>query len=113
MQDFLAGCVARYRELSGVVDLEPAYTPFIAEVRDPVSVHERGANRKIVPEDENVPDGKYRAIAPRVLMKILYAARVARFDLLRAVNHLACFFTRWDAACDRRLHQIVCYINTT
>ena len=46
-------------------------------------------------------------------MKILYGARLARFDLLRAVCHLACHITRWTSTCDRRLHRLVCYINST
>jgi hypothetical protein len=46
-------------------------------------------------------------------MKILYAARLARFDLLRAVNSLACHLTKWTKDCDRRLYRLVCYIHTT
>ena len=46
-------------------------------------------------------------------MKILYAARMARFDLLRAVCHLACFITKWTTECDKRLHSLVCYIHST
>ena len=38
--------------------------------------------------------GILQPLAARVLMKILYAARMARFDLLRAVCNLACFVTR-------------------
>ena len=36
-------------------------------------------------------------------MKVLYAARYARFDLLRAVCYLAQYITKWDQECDRRL----------
>ena len=46
-------------------------------------------------------------------MKILYGARSARLDILRAVSHLACYFTKWTSLCDRRLHQLVCYIHST
>lgn len=46
-------------------------------------------------------------------MKILYAARMARFDLLRAVNKLATYIVKWDDACDKRLYRLVGYINTT
>ena len=46
-------------------------------------------------------------------MKILYAARLARWDVLRAVNHLACFFTKWTTECDRKLHRLVSYLNET
>ena len=46
-------------------------------------------------------------------MKVLYGARSARLDLLRAVSHLACFFTKWSTKCDQRLHQLMCYIKST
>ncbi len=54
--------------------------------------------------------GELRPIAARVL-KVLYAARMARYDLLRAVNSLACNVTRWAVACDTQLHRLMCYIH--
>ena len=44
--------------------------------------------------------GQLQPIAARVLMKVLYAARVCRFDLLRAVCSLATKVTMWDSSCD-------------
>ena len=55
-------------------------------------------------------EGQLQPIASRVLMKVLYAARVCRFDLLRAVGVLAQRVTSWDAECDRRLHRLMSYI---
>ena len=46
-------------------------------------------------------------------MEILYAARLCRFDLLRAVRHLATFVTKWASECDRKLHRLVCYIHSS
>ena len=46
-------------------------------------------------------------------MKMLYAAMLARFDLLKAVQALATKVSKWDHACDRKLHRLVCYINST
>ena len=57
--------------------------------------------------------GVLQPLAAKVLMKILYAARMARFDLLRAVCDLACFVTKWTEECDRKLHRLICYIATT
>lgn len=37
----------------------------------------------------------------RVLMKILFAARMARFDLLRAVQGLAAQVTKQSTDCDK------------
>ena len=48
--------------------------------------------------------------AASVLMKILYAARMARFDLLKATNALACKLTKWDKKCDLQLRRLVAYI---
>ena len=46
-------------------------------------------------------------------MKILWAARLARFDLLRAVSHLATYVTKWTSDCDRKLHRLIGYIHHT
>ena len=57
--------------------------------------------------------GRLQPIASRILMKILWAARLARFDLLRAVSHLATFVTKWTSECDRKLHRLIGYIHAT
>ena len=49
-------------------------------------------------------------VACAVLMKILYAARLARWDLLRAIGILASRVTKWSRACDKALHKLVCYV---
>ena len=41
------------------------------------------------------------------------AARMARPDLLRCVNGLACCIQDWTEKCDRDLYRLVCYIKTT
>ena len=46
-------------------------------------------------------------------MKVLYAARVARHDLLRACNALARYMTKWSPAEDKKLHRLMCYIFST
>ena len=38
---------------------------------------------------------------------------MARFDLLRAVQGLAARVTKWSTDCDKALHRLVCYINST
>ena len=44
-------------------------------------------------------------------MKILYAARYARMDLLRAVCVLAQNVSKWTRDCDVKLYRLICYIN--
>ena len=46
-------------------------------------------------------------------MKILYGARMARYDLLKATCFLATKVTKWTVICDKRMHRLVCYINCT
>ncbi len=46
-------------------------------------------------------------------MKILYAARMGRFDLLRPVTALGSRIATWTKLCVQRLHRLVCYIKTT
>ncbi len=46
-------------------------------------------------------------------MKIMYIARFARPDLLRAVGALSTMITKWDEPCDRKLYRIIKYMNGT
>ena len=46
-------------------------------------------------------------------MKILYGARMARYDLLRPVAALAANVTRWIRLDDKKLHRLASYINCT
>ena len=57
--------------------------------------------------------GQLSADASKVLMKVLYAARMARPDLLRAVCALASEVTRWNRACDKKLYRLMCYVHHT
>eukprot|EP00969_Alexandrium_andersonii_P017833 780214-Alexandrium_andersonii.AAC.1 len=43
-------------------------------------------------------------------MKVLRVARVARFDLLRAIGFLATKITKWTSKCDRQLYRLVGYM---
>ena len=54
--------------------------------------------------------GKLAPIASKVLMKVLWAARLARFDLLRAVCALAQNVSKWTAECDRKLTRLMGYV---
>ncbi len=83
MSDFLQQCCDKHVELAGTRSkpLRPAATPFLEE------------NAKDDEEEDNItpqsPQGALADMAVRVLMKLLYAARVARYDLLRSIAGLA------------------------
>ena len=72
-----------------------------------------GASGQQAPLDPDPEGGVLQSIAASILMKVLYAARMARFDLLYAVNRLATYITKWTPTCDKRFHRIICYIHST
>ena len=97
MAEFLQSCVDRYLELANkpAASLRSVATPFL----------------EITAEDhEHEERGELQPIAAKVLMKILYAARMARYDLLRPTCYLAAKITKWTPRCDRALHRLVSYI---
>ena len=57
--------------------------------------------------------GLLASVAASILMKCMYAARMARFDLLRPVQGLAKYLTKWTRRNDKELFQLICYIQST
>jgi len=101
MKDFLQQCIDLYLELAGKDSkpLRKVVTPFIEQK----------------PEDDTdsgdpTSKGKLAPYASQILMKILYAARFARFDLLRATNYLTTRITKWSEQCDLMTHRLMCYM---
>ena len=98
MRPYMRKCVEKYLEVAPDTDLKHADTPFI---EDPIA------------EEEEMASGKLDTDAAKILMSLLYGARYARWDLLRAINQLATRLTRWTEWCDRALYKLVCYLHTT
>jgi hypothetical protein len=46
-------------------------------------------------------------------MKLLYAARLARPDIMRAITELASCITKWTVACDKKLYRLICYVHAS
>ena len=116
MSDFMRSCVDRYVELAGInkSSLKKALTPFLVEPKEQSPARDPCTNDGIEsPSDADEVRGRLQPIAARVLMKVLYGARMARYDLIRAVNGLATEVTKWTTRCDARLHRLMCYINST
>ena len=57
--------------------------------------------------------GVLQPIASKVLIKVIYAARMCRYDLLRATCALESKVTKWNTECDKQLHRLVCYIHSS
>jgi hypothetical protein len=101
MEPFMVSCVDKYLEAAkkDKSSLKYAATPFLDDDR--------------LPTVDEADRGALQPIASSILMKILYAARMARFDLLKAVSSLAKKVTRWNSNCDKQLHRMICYINSS
>ena len=74
-----------YQDLTGASDQminKSAPTPYLNE--DPNDF-----------DFENEPKGVLQPVAAKIIMKVLYGARMARYDLLHACQSLACFVSKW------------------
>ena len=45
-------------------------------------------------------------------MEVMYAARMARPDLLRSIAYLAWYPAKWTQDHDKKLHRLMAYINS-
>jgi hypothetical protein len=101
MREFLEQCIEKYQALTdNKVKLRRVDTPFIDEAKEYEEYNEKNP-------------GRLKSIASKVLMKCLYAARMARYDLLRPITALAKCVTKWTPTCDKMLHKLMCYIYST
>ena len=65
-------------------------------------------------EEEEVNESNRGALAPQaasILMKLFYAARICRFDLLRSINNLARKITKWTKKEGALLHHLMAYVH--
>ena len=65
------------------------------------------------PESVEVQRGALAPHAASILVRLLYAAGIARFDLLRSINTLARNVTKWSIQDDAKLYHLMCYVNST
>ena len=88
--------------------------PWCAHSFDPeMPVLPETGNSRPGQDSESLSRGNLAPHAASVLMKLLYAARIARFDLLRSINALARNVTKWTKDDDARLNHLMCYVNST
>ena len=141
MEPFFKGCLDRWTEVTGQswATLPHASTPFLDEdvlrkshnigplgykiVATPSKKGKatRGMNTASLKtsssseqvDSEKVPSGVLQPVAASILMQLLYGARFARPDLLRAISYLARKITRWRPMQDQQLFRLVCYVRST
>ena len=86
MENSLLEAVEHYKRLCDKHDYKPTLrkvdTPFID-------------TSTLDPDFDKEPQGVLATSAASILMKVLYAARLARFDLLKAITNLASRLTKW------------------
>ena len=101
MKEHTEQCVERYMELAHVPSskLQKRSTPCLDD-------HQLQAS-------DSTTKGTLEPIASRVVLKILYPARLGRPDTLWSVNTLARRVTKWSKSCDKRLHRLIEYLKST
>ena len=95
MREFIDNSCELYEELSGR-KLKPAASPFVNDGSLTVNDWESR--------------GSLSHQASRILMKILWCARLCRPDLSKAISDLTRRLTVWSKADDMRLHRLMCYL---
>ena len=116
MSSFLLSCVDKYRLLVPKRAMFPAPTPYLAAIKvelDPTLIGLSAEEVGMEPEARfhGAQARTVHSIGAQILMKVLYAARMARPDLLHSIQVLAASLTKWDDQCDAQLHRLVCYIH--
>ena len=94
MCEFLRDACQRYKTEIGVTKLTVARSPYLDENFE---------NGKDQP-------GKFASTAASHLMKLLFAARLCRPDLLVAITRLATRVSAWQQCHDKHLHRLFQYV---
>ena len=92
MQLNLSTCTLK---LTGVTKFKQASTPFLPD-------------GSFSPTDDEVAPH-----ACALVMKQLRLARLARPDLIKAINILSSRIQKWSRNDDKRLYRLTCYLNST
>jgi hypothetical protein len=69
-------------------------------------------DHQLSPEDFETK-GELTYCAARIVLKVLFVARMAGPDSPWSVNTLAREVTKWSVACDKRLRRLISYIDST
>jgi hypothetical protein len=98
MRKYLEQSIASYRSLAGVSSpFARVDTPYLTE-----------------PDDlEQLPEGKHASVAQSVLAKLLYCGRLARPDIVLAINLLSRQLTKWRTFHDKALLRLFCYCESS
>ena len=95
MRDFIVDAVEKYKQEIGVTKLPAVRSPFLDE--------------DFIPKGQDAP-GMMAASCSSHLMKLLFAARLARPDILVPITRLASKVSCWQLCHDRHLHRLMSYL---
>lgn len=95
MEDFLESSCTAYEEMTGS-RVKAASTPYLPD-----------GSLNTTDWDTR---GALSESASRILMKILWAARLCRPDYMKCIGDLTKRLTTWSLADDKRLHRLMCYV---
>lgn len=98
MKEFLEKAVRDFLRDSGDKALRSVATPYLQEE---------------LAGDETEKAGAFASNAAQHLMRLLYAARVSRPDLMVGVTRLAHHVSRWKERHDRALRRLMAYVAAT
>ena len=96
MSDFCQNCCELYEQLSGR-KLKEAATPFDSNIQ----------------ASDFDQRGFLAESASRILMKVLWCARLSRPDLMKPISDLTRKVACWSFADDKRLYKLMCYLHAT
>ena len=99
MSEYAQQAVEMYTKLTGVDKFRVAPTPFCAD-------------GSLTEADDEVK-GEVAPHACAVVMKFLWLARLARPDLMKAINLLASRIQKWTRNDDKRLYRLTCYLKSS
>ena len=116
MSDYARSTVALFEEAAGE-KVRKAATPFVIRpqevMKDAPATWEQLAAMMQAAAAEELPAGKFATMAPSMVMKIMWLARIARPDLSKATVDLSRRLTCWTTFDDDRLRRLVGYIAQT
>lgn len=100
MRAYAKDIVQEYATLTGTTVFRKSSAPFLAKVAEQLDELEEA-------------EGQLASSASSILMKLMWIARLARPDVLRATTWLATKIHSWGRACDSHLHRVMCYLYHT
>ena len=95
MSDFVKSACQMYENMTNK-PLKGAPSPYLPEGSIPLNEWEER--------------GELAGEASKVLMKVLWAARLSRPDVIKAIGDLTRRVTKWSRADDKRLHRLMNYL---